>query len=260
MSSNYEYRPINELDGIRLLKLHPARGLSAPLHCSLIHQSLSVCDNRDIFGHYIALSYVWGCPDKIKTIFVDRMCLKITANLFSALYDLRDETRSLLLWADGICINQNDDGEKAMQIGIMGRIYAGAFHTIIYLGPAVPRSYESKSLDAIDAGEHQSVPHVDLLSDSVLKNPWFTRVWVFQELVYSTSPWVQIGTNRARWNIFYDKVPVSKEKYIIYNTVWMLRPICISTSPRSFEICIMLDDSIKRAVTYHSETGKPTVC
>jgi hypothetical protein len=211
MPSNYEYRPINELDGIRLLELHPARDFSAPIHCSLMHQSLSLCDNQDIFGHYITLSYVWGCPDKIKTIFVDRMSLKITANLFSALHDLRDGTRSLLLWADGICINQNDDDEKAMQIRIMGRIYAGAFHTIIYLGPAVVRCSESKCLDAINAGEHQSVSHVDLLSDSVLKNPWFTRVWVFQELVFSASPWVQIGTTRARWDIFYDKGPVSKK-------------------------------------------------
>lgn len=33
----------------------------------------------------------------------------------------------------------------------------------------------------------------------VVERPWFTRTWVFQELVLSADPWVQLGTQRIRW-------------------------------------------------------------
>ncbi len=32
--------------------------------------------------------------------------------------------------------------------------------------------------------------------------PWFARVWVLQELVQSPDPWVQIGSQRVKWNTF----------------------------------------------------------
>ncbi len=116
----YEYRPMTEPDGIRLIELEPSQDLSAPLKCALLHTQLSLYNNLDIHGHYTALSYVWGNPEKNMKLFIDDKRLDITTNLCLALLDLRDEVRSLLLWADGICINQRDDTEKAMQIGLMG--------------------------------------------------------------------------------------------------------------------------------------------
>lgn len=35
---------------------------------------------------------------------------------------------------------------------------------------------------------------------TLLERPWFTRVWIYQELMFSRDPWVQVGFIRARWS------------------------------------------------------------
>ncbi|OCL14346.1 hypothetical protein AOQ84DRAFT_272634, partial [Glonium stellatum] len=127
------YVPLTEPDDIRLVELQPAQDDSILIQCKLIHIKLSIFGSQDYFSHYVALSYVWGCPNKTRTVWIDGTSLEITVNLFSVLCDIRDKTRPLFLWADGICINQSNDSEKEMQIGIRGEIYASALHTIIYL-------------------------------------------------------------------------------------------------------------------------------
>jgi hypothetical protein len=194
----HEYSPITEADGIRLIELQPSQDASAPLRCSLIHKKLSLCGDGDIFGLYIALSYVWGNPEKSKTILVDGKPLGITNNLHSALLNLRDEKRTLMVWADGVCINQRDDAEKAIQIGLMGRIYASAPHTIIYLGPAESTDPESMC-STIREGTY--IDKDEKLS-SVFMRKWFTRVWVFQEFVFSRNPWLQCGRTRINRNCY----------------------------------------------------------
>jgi hypothetical protein len=173
----YEYYPIADPDGIRLIELQSSEDPSAPLKCSLMHTKLSLCDSRDIFGHYVTLSYVWGDPEKKRKLFVDGKRLDITTNLCSALLDLRDEQLNLLLWVDGICINQENDTEKATQVGLMGRIYAGALHTVVYLGPAAITDPECICLKAIqDGAGKDKIPDLEV----ILTKEWFNRVWVFK--------------------------------------------------------------------------------
>ncbi|PMD30442.1 HET-domain-containing protein, partial [Hyaloscypha variabilis F] len=195
----YKYKPLTELDSIRLIKIHPSSNPVAAIQCSLVHTKLSSEDNHDLFTHYTALSYVWGSPDKVETIWVDEAALKITASLSVALHDLRDAQHSFLLWADGICINQNDDDEKVFQVCLMGRIYEEATNTVIYLGPAGAESHECQYLSTVRQGN----PPSDGQLLSILSKEWFTRVWVFQELVFATNPWVQCGKARARWATVY---------------------------------------------------------
>ena len=38
--------------------------------------------------------------------------------------------------------------------------------------------------------------------DFNLGSEWFTRVWVFQEVVFSHNPWIQCGRARVRWDRF----------------------------------------------------------
>lgn len=51
---------------------------------------------------------------------------EITANCYSALRHLRGDMGVLRIWVDCICINQADEKEKASQIPLMDRIYAGS--------------------------------------------------------------------------------------------------------------------------------------
>jgi hypothetical protein len=58
----YKYSSLTKDDSIRLIVLQPSEELAAGVQCSLIHTSLTECDD-DISDHYIALCYVWGDED-----------------------------------------------------------------------------------------------------------------------------------------------------------------------------------------------------
>jgi hypothetical protein len=135
ITSKFSYRPLDKSDGIRLIYLLPALDAEAEVRCELIHTTLSNC--TDIYEHYTALSYVWGDPIYAKTIWLDETAILVTHNLFSALRDLRSDSRPLRIWADAICINQQDDDEKLRQISMMGKIYSLADHTVT---PKRPRN------------------------------------------------------------------------------------------------------------------------
>jgi hypothetical protein len=197
--SLFPYQPLDEADGIRLLHLHPTSPSQAEIKCSLIHSTLEIC--ADVYDHYTALSYVWGGPNDTRTIWVDKSPVPIIINLYSALRDIRHEKTPLQLWIDALCINQEDDEEKLKQVGTMGRIYLMANHAVIYLG----------SLDAQDALKLESWASTNFdesqfssdIADLVFSRPWFRRVWVFQEPVFSRDPRVQVGRYRFLWNTLY---------------------------------------------------------
>ncbi|PVH76271.1 hypothetical protein DL98DRAFT_425871 [Cadophora sp. DSE1049] len=129
----YRYKSIAAPDTIRLIHLHPSTNLEAEIECSLAHASIASLA-QDILGHYVALSYVWRDASLRRTIIVDGQFLDITASLHCALRYLRDESRLVHVWADGICIDQNSLDDRNIQVAVMGSIYSLATHTIIFLG------------------------------------------------------------------------------------------------------------------------------
>jgi heterokaryon incompatibility protein (HET) len=186
--SLFKYECLSEPDSFRIILLQPSTSHDTPLHCTLLHTTLSQCD-CDIIDHYTALSYVWGDATRYGCIFVDEKIIDITTTLEAALRDLRDRTRIMRIWADAICINQKDDNERAVQVGLMARIYSTAHHTVIYLGP---RTREADILLSIcpsnttgTVNREHSRPQIELAGDEMLKLAWFSRVWIFQELVFS---------------------------------------------------------------------------
>jgi len=192
---SFSYSPIREPDGIRLLVIHPGSSGSEEIHCSLVHTTLSICDS-DIFDHYIALSYVWGDGTAFKSTYINKCSVNITLNLYLALQDIRDETRPLRLWADALCINQKDDKEKGLQVAMMEKIYSVAHHTIIHLGAS-----GSGHENIIEFSGKKSRTEA---AKAILGAPWFSRTWVFQELVLSRDPWVQCGRSRWKWDYVCD--------------------------------------------------------
>jgi hypothetical protein len=205
--TRYEYKPLTADDGIRLIDLLPSEDHSSPIHCRFLYTTISACDDEAIYINYTALSYVWGSPERTRSITIDGSIVDVTENLHTALRDIRHESRRVHLWADGICINQTDDIEKASQIRIMGQIYATAQHTIAYLGPVnIEEGGDLVGLTRLKT-HLVSLPNSstglrrDL--DNLMSRDWFKRVWVFQELVFSTDPWIQCGRAKVRWNRFY---------------------------------------------------------
>ncbi|KAL2076192.1 hypothetical protein VTL71DRAFT_1135 [Oculimacula yallundae] len=213
----YQHDPITSPGTFRLIRLKPSASLEAELHCDLIHVTIEAC-TQDIVDHYIALSYVWGDPSLDCSIGVNGQPLAITASLHCALRYIRDDKRVVRIWADGICINQMNIEDRNVQVAMMGSIYSGATHTIIFLGEPTPEleltmqmlqsaginnaSGElppgSSGLSMADAEKALSTS----IEDNILCRPWFSRVWVLQELVLSISPWIQGGKFRVKWDEF----------------------------------------------------------
>lgn len=85
---------------------------------------------------YIALSYCWGGPQPITltwaTITNKQQCMPL-AGLPAAVQDAIKVTRILdirYLWIDALCIIQDDDSDKAIEMARMDQIYQDAFLTI----------------------------------------------------------------------------------------------------------------------------------
>ncbi|CAI0654039.1 unnamed protein product [Colletotrichum noveboracense] len=115
----------------RVLVLHPP---STGGGNDQLHGSLVVANLKHEKGRFETLSYVWGSSNLPRaTILVDRTSLQITASLGSFLRYLRRNDRPLRLWADGICINQEDDEEKSEQVALMADIYKSYSQVNVWL-------------------------------------------------------------------------------------------------------------------------------
>jgi len=123
---------------IRLLLVAPGPW-GSDLVCELHHASLG------LRPEYEALSYTWGDENKRRDIVIDDFRVSVTVNLEVALRHLRLESEPRVLWADAVCINQQDDNEKSKQVQLMLDIFASASKVLAWTGEA---SYDSD--DAMD--------------------------------------------------------------------------------------------------------------
>ncbi|UZP43499.1 hypothetical protein NXS19_011311 [Fusarium pseudograminearum] len=167
---------------------------------------------------YTALSYVWGTTTKPKLIHCNSIPFYVTQNLYSALIHLRDKSRPIVLWIDAICINQRDNNEKGVQVQRMGDIYRQAARTIAWLGKGTILSHLAfESCRALAEERRRTLTQSDeaavhtkgemattrsLLQHLIeivrlgrlwrlgtmmilLRRPYFTRVWIIQEIALS---------------------------------------------------------------------------
>ena len=65
---------------------------------------------------------------------------KATTNLESVLRRLRSADKPRRLWADAICINQNDNVERGHQVAMMDKIYRNSTRVLAWLGGAADDS------------------------------------------------------------------------------------------------------------------------
>lgn len=128
---HFRYEALTSPDGTRLLHLNPGSiddHLSGWLECVRLNSVPS----------YEALSYEWGNPTKNHNITLQNgQIIYITESLHCVLRDIRlDVNRGeRVVWADAICINQQDIQELQQQVSMMGSIYCEATQVITYIGP-----------------------------------------------------------------------------------------------------------------------------
>jgi len=85
---------------------------------------------------YIALSYTWGDAWDVVPIQVDGTTMMVTRNLRDGLIAIRSEPQisSFPVWADAVCINQNDVKEQNNEVKRMFEVYRRASRVVIWLG------------------------------------------------------------------------------------------------------------------------------
>ncbi|KAH7232718.1 heterokaryon incompatibility protein-domain-containing protein [Fusarium solani] len=129
------YEPLDSSRSeIRVLKVPPENGENFELIKVSLDEGLP----------FVALSYVWGdMNDRIRITVHDR-AVSVTKNLKLALTRLRHQLarpapdrphQNFYVWADAICINQQDQAERGHQVQLMARIYTSADHVVSWLGP-----------------------------------------------------------------------------------------------------------------------------
>ena len=172
-------RPVGERE-IRLIDIEPANDFNEDVRINLRVVSL------DTGERYQALSYAWESQDATEVITCGTHEVKVTPTLLAALKRIREKNGwrnfDLVVWADGICIDQGNAAEKSQQVQMMGEIFSKARRLIIWLGEASIEEQE-EFLNALDLSMPIKQRRQSLLDLS--RKQWFQRRWVIQEVLLS---------------------------------------------------------------------------
>ncbi|KAJ4386755.1 hypothetical protein N0V93_009653 [Gnomoniopsis smithogilvyi] len=195
-SSNIPYQPLDATrKEVRFLQAR-RRDTDGHIILSLKHFSLQ----QEECPRFTTLSYVWG-EYKLhsETVTVNGCTCSILESIYpilSLICDHKALQRETWFWIDYLCINQNDQAERASQVALMGRLYRLAFRTIVWLGEPSPDTDGAMvTLGQIVSFQEQPTEEArDLLHTSItpaqwnalsqwMDRPWWTRVWTLQEFL-----------------------------------------------------------------------------
>ncbi|KAF4499446.1 het-6-heterokaryon incompatibility [Fusarium agapanthi] len=228
----FPYQPLKS-DKLRLLNVEAGDDDSIRVELKTVKSRTS--------QRFWALSYVWGATENPATILLNDQPFSITRNLYNALYQYRRhafdgyDSDKAMLWVDAICINQNDQVEKSIQVPRMSEIYGQCERVLAWLGPvnsdeeshvcrladrlkyfqspADPTSRDMSEDDRITvfikSGRSNETASIEVESvrkalSSIGHRPWFRRIWILQEAVLAkTQPILLCGAYELGYEIFF---------------------------------------------------------
>ncbi|GME52847.1 hypothetical protein BP6252_11115 [Neofusicoccum parvum] len=206
----YPGQPLDLEDSFRLVEVQPGKR-DDPIHVRLLNTRLEESPA------YEALSYTWG--DGALTGHIQLFDptgasaggMPVTANCHSALNCLRKADSSRTLWIDSICINQSLDPERTQQLGLMSQIYSQASRVVVYLGERAGdsdsvmdwlRDNDEPSEIGRDDDRVEIIRPDKAIVEALLRRPWFSRVWVLQEVALAGEAVVCCGDKEISWESF----------------------------------------------------------
>jgi hypothetical protein len=244
----YKYAPLSPDDqsglfAIRLLHLLPETDRDSSLRCQLIEAHIpgyrkrkSTTSQGARHVQYQALSYTWGEPVFTETLHVLNGAetagdINITENLHSALQNLREPDKILVLWVDAVCIDQSNIPERNSQVSNIPQTYSEASAVLIWLGTDSLQKDGQLCLDFFSqlARHISSGPGLIERPDqgswrrrfkinqmvttfldstkprviaSFLARPWFRRRWIIQEVVLARDVSIHCGASSIPWTTF----------------------------------------------------------
>ncbi|KAK3112434.1 hypothetical protein LTR53_011296 [Teratosphaeriaceae sp. CCFEE 6253] len=227
----YKYEPLDESTSqIRMMVLHP--GASDDVITVSLETITLPVDDEQACPEFEALSYTWGSlTDPTNLIVRDGSTaslstISIMPNLATALPYLRLPDRARRLWIDAVSINQADLAERSSQVKLMSAIYGRAALVLIWLGPADAGTPTACALladwgarTAVDwstGGTHQiddaasSIVHIEEADRddiyALLAKPWFTRLWIRQEVQLASHAVLLCGRCTIPWPAFRNAI------------------------------------------------------
>ncbi|KAI8957047.1 heterokaryon incompatibility protein-domain-containing protein [Daldinia sp. FL1419] len=211
----YSYEALPE-DGsqIRLVTIYPGERVER-IECTV--ENFPFVENSESH-EYEALSYVWGDATSTASISLGGKPFRVTRNLEAALRALRLRDRKRVIWIDALCINQSNVRERNQEVRRMGKIYSQAGHVIVWLGPDTTvqgQCVSDKTIDLLnsladtDSQDPEAAARIMSkmanplrvlqLSHKFFFQPWFTRVWVLQEIVLAKAATIVYGDRWIDW-------------------------------------------------------------
>ena len=120
-------------------------------------------------------------------------------NLMTALWRLRRPTVSRMIWVDAICINQKDLDEREVR--------SKAKIVLIWLGVAGSGSNVAMEMcnrlegaSRWNSIKRERIGELEYkATETLLARPWFSRVWMIQELTLAANPIVLCGSYSLPW-------------------------------------------------------------
>jgi len=174
---------------------------------------------------YYAISYAWGPRNLTRGILCDGQRLKVSPHLLAGLRSIRALYGShMCLWVDAICIQQDNNKEKAALVRNMDNIFRDAMAVLVWLGREANRSklamqFIPRLLECLkhatglvvpdrrslhELGLPRRIDPVWLALGYLQLRRWFRRVWIIQEIGVAQNATVICGREQLPFQMFID--------------------------------------------------------
>lgn len=213
----YRYQPLPD-NYIRIIQFAPLVP-SAPLAFSLYKTTLALSPD------YFTLSYAWSNTGTFETVICNGALMSIPSELHQIILQIHKLGLAIRFWIDSICINQEDNGEKARQVPLMADIYRNSITVIVWIGDSdelTPTAVTvlkrlASEQHRFETAEEANAPSLDASHDVRRTNltaverqavvdffarRWFMRTWVVQEVSLwgqEQTPLVFCGQHHILW-------------------------------------------------------------
>lgn len=257
---SYIYNPLQSNRVIRLLSVRrpSVDGIIGDFYYQLVTMSL------DDPVPYETVSYCWGDHEqKYRVNLMDGSFLMVTQSLGMELTRISSHSKTGYLWIDQMCIDQTNLGERAQQVTVMGDIYASGLRVIVSLG--LPHLSLRPLFTLVDLALEYELNQrsvVDLqgaLSDymlsggqtprllppfwkamvDLLRHPWFTRAWVFQECVLSSTVVFVFGERLVSLDPIV-RLALATSRLETAAITGVIPPGCITTQPGFHQLYLIV--------------------
>ncbi|KAK0750665.1 heterokaryon incompatibility protein-domain-containing protein [Schizothecium vesticola] len=217
----WEYEPLRkDARQIRLLELHPPHP-SGVVHSRIVTRSL---EEASTVG-YEAVSYRWKGPYNCAIVLLGDSCgekdrrMWVMSTVGDLLRHLQLPDANRLLWIDSICNWQSNDKEMEWQLEMMRDIFDGASRVVGWLGGPESSASSSGAISILRSLPHTAEAEARILTDmnpadgipretaarwesvvGFLRNDWFCRVWMVQEVACARELTIVLGDEEIEWD------------------------------------------------------------